>query len=162
MDDDSCVLTFPKYQFWYEAIRGDDYKILEKELQTTDAYVRHKLLNGRFHFSERLKDTTSVDLYDVWHLVVIFCSKETISLFITKRVDIHIKNESGDNFVNNMILAAGLQPQLEDELIDKYQFITALVGKEDRQKFLLAENKENVRPLEFAMNLATMGLFQGK
>ena len=56
----------------------------------------------------------------VWHLVVMIGSKETIKLFLSKKVNLHGKNNLDYNFVHNMALAAAFEPESEDEMMIYY------------------------------------------
>ena len=80
--------------------------------------------------------------HTIWHLVVTKCSEETIKLFLSSGVDVHIQNTYGDNVVHCMILAAAFQPELEDSLIERYTFLMHNIKKEDKFKLLLGKNKE--------------------
>ena len=48
--DRSPKLPFPEYQFWYDAIRTDDFDIIKKELNTTDINKKDALVYGTFVF----------------------------------------------------------------------------------------------------------------
>ena len=161
------ILNFNEYEYWYEALRNDDMEVISKELNTRDVNHRARLLNGTFNLDEIEKESRNKQMQrfaarDTWHMVVTLCSKETIRLFISKGVNLHTKNDQNYNFVHNMILTAAYQPQSEDKMIQKYIFIMDNIGKSDKYKLLMDENDDGMRPLEFAMNIATTGMFQGK
>ena len=61
-----------------------------------------------------------------------------------------------------MILAAVIQPELEDVMMDRYLFIMENISEGDRYKLLMDEINDRMRPLEFAMHNSSTGMFQGK
>ena len=94
-------------------------------------------------------------------MVTTLCSKQTIQLFLSKGVTISAKSNHGYNIIHSMILAAAIQPEIEDVMMDRYLFIMENVSEEERHKLLMDENNDRMRPLEFAMHNSTTGMFQG-
>ena len=58
--DRSPKLPFPEYQFWYDAIRTDDFDIIKKELNTTDINKKDALVNGTFVFDRSFDKKESI------------------------------------------------------------------------------------------------------
>ena len=164
-------LEFPEYKFWYESIRKDDVETMRRELDSRElgsscVTRRNKLLNGKFCFKDYLSKTENKQMklcstQHVWHLVVTLCSAETIKLFISKGVQIQAKNNLHYNIIYHMILTAAYKPHIEDRMMLSYSVIMDNITSEDRCELLFHENNEGLRPLEFTMNVATTGLFQG-
>ena len=162
--DRSPKLPFPEYQFWYDAIRTDDFDIIKKELNTTDINKKDALVNGTFVFDRSFDKKESIRRLStafVWHLVVIKCGMKTVKLFLDNGVNLHARNDNQDNVVHSMILAAAYQPELEDSLMDKYNFLKENICKVDLFVLLKSKNKEGFRPVEYAMYNTLPGLFQG-
>ena len=160
----SPKLPFPKYQFWYDAIRTDDFDTIKKELNTTDINKKDGLVNGTFVFDgslDKKKSMWRLSTAFVWHLVVIKCGMKTVKLFLDNGVNIHARNNNEDNVVHSMILTAAYQPELEDSLMNKFNFLTENICKEDFFVLLKSKNKEGFRPVEYAMYNTLPGLFQG-
>ena len=86
---------------------------------------------------------------------------KTVKLFLDNGVNLHARNDNQDNLVHSMILAAAYQPELEDSLMDKYNFLKENICKEDLFVLLKSKNKEGFRPVEYAMYNILPGLFQG-
>ena len=163
---ENCQLDFPTFEFWYEALRTDDIETMRKQLDASTDTCRNKLLNGNFCFEDsRRKNKSSYMKYliasNVWHLVVTLCSEETIKLFIHKGVNIQSKNDFHYNIIHYMIITAAYKPEVEDRMMRSYRVIMDNVSIKDRFELLHHENNEGLRPLEFAMNIAATGLFQG-
>ena len=162
--DLSPKLPFLEHQFWYDAIRTNDFDIIKKELNTTDINKKDRLVNGTFVFEGSFHKKESIrrlSTSSVWHLVVIKCEKKTVKLFLDNGVNLHARNDNDDNVVHSMILTAAYQPELEDSLMDKYNFLTENICKEDLFVLLKTKNKEGFRPAEYAMYNTLPGLFQG-
>ena len=162
--DRSPKLPFPEYQFWYDAIRTNDFDTIKTELSTTDINKKDRLVNGTFVFDAILDKRESIRrLFTgvVWHLVVIKCDKKTVELFLDNGVNLHARNDNDDNVVHSMILTAAYQPDLEDDFMDKYNFLTDSVSKEDLLILLKTMNKAGFRPVEYAMYNTLPGLFRG-
>ena len=133
---DAPELNFPEYKFWYEAIKKDNIASVSSHLQTNDKCLKENLLNGKFRFDKDFDKATPVETSItkssiVWHLVVIFCSRETIKLFISKNVNLHSKNVCDYNVVHNMVLTVAFQPKYEDEMMKKYRCIMDNIKEED-------------------------------
>ena len=135
------LLSFPEYSYWYEAIISDDVETLKNQLSINDENKIKTLLNGTFAFDDHLlevhrKRVQEIIINNVWHLVVILCSKEAMELFLSKGVDIHATTELGNNIIHSMIIAAGCHPEHEDVLMGKYNFLMQKITKEDKLKLL--------------------------
>ena len=134
-DDGGPLLSLSEFRFWYRAIKEDNKEVLSSNLETADRNLQEKLLNGYFDFGETLVESSQIFItksYPVWHLVVAFCSKETIKFFISKGVDIFAKNEIKYNVIHNIILASAFEPQCEDVMIEKFRFIIQNIKEEDK------------------------------
>ena len=75
---------------------------IKKELDTNDTVLMDKLLNGVFDFGglpmgDNWKWMKRLATYHVWYLVATKCSKETMNLFLTKGVEVHVKSLHDDN-----------------------------------------------------------------
>ncbi len=161
------VLPLPEYQFWYTAIRTDNFEEIQHTLNTEKDEAKMDLLNGAFEQDATLEETRDeisrrLVISRVWHLVVVLCSKKTIELFMDHKVNIFSKCESGSNVIHTMILAAAFQPNIEEEMMEKYKHLMSSLSKEDKSALLMEDNDQEMRPLEFAMQNSTTGLFQGE
>ena len=159
-DSSSCMLNFPEYEFWYIAIESDDYKVICTDLEEKDEEYRRQLLDGTFNFEfDEKQDGTRVS--KVWHLVVSLCSTETIKLFLSKGVNLHSKGGFENNIIHTMISMSEFHPELEDIFMEKYKFIMRNITADEKFELLMSENKEKMRPLEFATHVAATGFTQG-
>ena len=166
--ESSRILDYCKYKYWYEAIRSDNFNTIAKELEhCSDITERNKLLNGLFDM-EAISSSSSyikankIGAKHVWHLVATLCSEKTIKLFLSEGVDIHVQNDLNYNVVHSMIIAAFCQPECEDKMMENYKILMDNISTESKLQLLNSKHLEGLRPLEFAMDLATTGLFQGK
>lgn len=157
------MLNFPEYEFWYNAIESDDYKVICTELEEKDEEYRRQLLDGTFNFefNEEHDDIPIPKVSKVWHLVVSSCSKETIKLFLSKGVNLHSKDGFENNIIHTMISMSEFHPELEDIFTEKYKYTMRNITTEEKFELLMSENKEKMRPLEFATHVAATGFTQG-
>ena len=159
-DSSSCMLNFQEYEFWYIAIESDDYKVICTELEEKDEEYRRQLLDGTFNFEfDEKQDDTRVS--KVWHLVVSLCSTKTIKLFLSKGVNLHSKDGFENNIIHTMISMSEFHPELEDIFMEKYKCIMRNITADEIFELLMSENKEKMRPLEFATHVAATGFTQG-
>ena len=162
-DSSSCMLNFPEYEFWYNAIESDDYRVICTELEEKDEEYRKQLLDGTFNFEfdEKHDDTRTTRVSKVWHLVVSLCSTETIKLFLFKGVNLHSKDGFESNIIHTMISMSEFHPELEDIFMEKYKYIMINITTDEKCELLMSENNEKMRPLEFATHVAATGFTQG-
>ena len=157
------MLNFPEYEFWYNAIESDDYKVISTELEEKDEEYRRQLLDGTFNFEfdDKQDGTRITRVSKVWHSVVSLCSTETIKLFLSKGVNLHSKDGFENNIINTMISMSEFHPELEDIFMEKYKCIIRNITSDEKFEHLMSENKDKMRPLEFAIHVAATGFTQG-
>ena len=133
------------------------------ELEENDVEYRKQLLDGTFNFecNEEHDDKSIPKASNVWHLVVSLCSTDAIQLFLSKGVNLHSKDGFEYNIIHTMISMSEFHPELEDILMDKYRCIMRNITKENKFLLLMSENKDKMRPLEFATHVAATGFTQG-
>ena len=157
------MLNFPEYEFWYNAIESNDYKVISTELEKKDEEYRRQLLDGTFNFEfdDKQDGTMITGMSKVWHLVVSLCSTETIKLFLSKGVNLHSKDGFENNIIHTLISISEFHPELEDIFKEKYKYIMRNITTEEKFELLMSENKDKMRPLEFATHVAATGFTQG-
>ncbi len=172
MDDkDSIELVYSDK--WYQAIRQNEISYISKTLNEADLEIKQHLVNARFgRFApeevERnvkkfnLKALHNVQITIAWHFVLTLGSFESINAFLKHGVDVCAMDNKKQNGLHYLVLLSHLDPNLEGKMKKHYKHLVAKLGKEELKAMLMQENIQGLRPLELAMNVGTLGIFEGR
>ena len=161
-------LHYIENKTWLRAIVDDNKDEVENILQTSDDETKKLLLNGEFPFPEpRLRIKSCLCEYDkdnsytychAWHMALALASKEVVHIFIKHGVESDLLDINGGNCLHLICYVAFMQEDVEDEMIEMYQFLQRCINPSMFQNLLQHENSDGLRPLEYAMNLGVCGL----
>ena len=160
---EECILSMAEHKDLYDAIIKDD---VQEVYYILDSYstLKKRVLSGKFDISLKSgnRNGSEPDITNVWHLVATLCSQDMVLFWLKEGVDIFAKDGLKYNVLHSMILASALEPEMEDQHIKNYKVLTQNITTEEKRALLMEENNDKMRPLEFAMHMATTGLFQGE
>ncbi len=175
--DEQCVnLSITDYDWWYEAITQDDIETVTDILSTHNngsTYDRKLLLNGIFDFGSRCEQLVEDklpwtqrakrDKYDVrrpWCLAGVYQAHECLKLLVEHEVDLHQKDNEGNNIIHCLVVVSHLVPDQELHLVDTFKFLVSLLSVSEVKQMLYTENDLELRPLEYAAHLCVFDLLQ--
>ena len=156
------------YKWWWKALRNDDMNQVQKTLQTADDAEKDRLLNGTFHHQQRIRNSCIVEsLYPVnfqltrpWCIAGVASAHAVMGLMLANNSDVQQKDIYGNNIVHTLIMAAFLEPSIEEEMDATYTYLKEVLSF-DQLKMLLDEgNDDGFKPLEYAAHLEVFVIMQ--
>ncbi len=170
------ILQLPEYQWWLDVLKTKDVDLIKQSLlehgvkpadtghnDYNDGQKANMILNGhfKFHISTNRQKQCSGE-YKVskpFFLTVVLGTRETLDVFLEFGVDIYQQDKHGNNVIHCLVMVAYLNPKLEENAQDIYHNLVGVLTISQLHQLLMAENKLELRPLEYACHLATYDLF---
>ena len=155
------------YDSWLKAIETNDVAAVEATLAGLNEEKKKGYLNGYFVFMpHRLEVKDCPCEYDegnnytfphAFHMAVAFASFDVVSAFISHGADVCVVNEHNYNVLHLLSYMACMKDN-EEEMVRMYRRLKESVSHDTMRQLLHQENKEKLRPLEYALGLSISGV----
>ena len=156
-------LPLPVYRRWFDAILSDDVATVTDILATCSGVDKFCLLGSRFRFVDpKLIDNFSGRNYKFtrpFTLAAVKRSFKVCDVMIKNGVDVSLtESGTGYNVLNCLVCAAFYCPDEEEKLAEVYVNLLKILSPDRIEKLLMAENVDQLRPIEMAAQQGTLNL----
>ncbi len=156
------ILSYDKYKSYFLALKENDVQRVKAMLSQASSLEREAMLNGMFDYGEDsfIPSLTLARLSRPLLIAVVFNSFEVFETMISEGADLFQENISQGNILHSMLASCSLDFANQENCVVFYKKLVALLNVDHMQKLLLHENAEGMRPLEYAVHLGCMLLFE--
>ena len=172
------VMPLDKYQWWMDAIIGDDEDTIKETLSKRPTNL-DLLLNGKFtlHFtddSERtqpkfykgltswndfLEPDGTLQIAHPLFLAAVYESECAVELLYENGSNIFHTGKDGNNIIHTLVYAAAVNPEKEFDVIKMFKHICKLLPIKDLTALFLMKNDDGFKPGEYAAYKKRIDLF---
>lgn len=157
-----------KYKGWLQALMRDDVCTVEHTLQNADIIGRKELLNGTFLFEndipicvvKHIKGYVDYRVNKPWAIAAISHALDSMKSMLSYDVDVYQTDNDGNNVVHVLVMMAYLDTSLEKRMNETYTFLKENLRTEQLKGLLHRENQNGYRPIELAVHLDCLQIFQ--
>ena len=162
-EETSMCLKVEENKEWLEAILSDDKNAVEYTLQNCEVKQKEKYLNGYFEFVKNnlpvkncaceLDKSEQFTFSHCWLMAVAFGSGSVVESFIHHGCNVLTTDGNGRNAIHCIIYMCFMRTDYENEMLKTLQLIARNVSSSIMSDLLLQEDRDGLRPLEYALHL---------
>ena len=156
------LLNFERYRPYFIALRDNDVEKVSAMLFKADELERDAMLNGRFDFGKDsfIPDVAASRLSQPLFIATCYASLETVELLLKEGADLFQLNVSRGNILHSLVAGSSFDDVLEERSVLVYKKLVSLLDESQLNKLLMHENNDGLRPIEQAVNLGTLVLYE--
>ena len=156
-------LPLSKYQNWYDAIINDDVTAVKHIIESAkDDNDRKKLINGSFIFDTICipdsKCLSNMETFSVFAFPIFLAassgSRGVLLYIIENGGNVLVQDADGQNLIHVLILTLCGTVDNENAVMEMYDCVMQSIPLEMRRGLLMMENRNQLRPVEFASAMA--------
>ena len=152
-------------QEWINAIKANNVTRINVILDHLSSDNRIYLVNGPLQLRSNAKPTLSnIDnKYEILmkstaiELAIAYSSRDVIEVLLNNGLDLTRTRDNCGTLVHYIIRLCDINPDVEEDLVDLYQWFIELVDQDAKLSLLSGENQQGLRPVELA---AEYGFFK--
>ena len=156
------TLCYERYKSYYKALVENDTAAASILLSGATASEKDAMLNGTFDFG----DDTMIAKHRLGKILkplfvaTLQGSMDIIELLLREGADLYQRNFAGGNILHCLVGASSLDNSYEKRAVEIYKRLVSTLEKVQITKLLMQEKDNGLRPLEMAVNLGVLTLFE--
>ena len=156
------LLNFERYRHYFIALRDNDVELVSSMLSEADELEKDALLNGRFDFGQdsTIPVVATARVSQPLFIATVFASMETVELLLKEGADLFQVNVSNGNILHSLVAGSSFDSFLEERSVYVYKKLVSLLDESQLNNLLMHESSDGLRPLEQAVNLGTLALYE--
>ena len=155
-------LPYDQYKTYFVALRDNDVEKVSSMFSKASPVNRNAMLNGAFDFGTDsfIPTSTLSRLSRPLFIATFFASMEVVELMLKEGADLFQENVTKGNILHSLVVGGSFDTVLQDRAVLVYRKLVTILDKPQMTKLLMHENKDGVRPLELAVHLGCLCLYE--
>ena len=158
------LLPYDQYKPYFVALRENDVRKLYQMLSKANPVEKDAMLNGVFDFGRDsfISPLTLARLSKPLFIATVFASIDAMELLLNEGADIFQENITNGNILHSLVAGSSIDEgdTLQDRAVLIYKKLVSILDPSQMRKLLMHENSHGLRPMELAVNLGCLCLYE--
>ena len=158
------LLPYEQYKPYFIALRENDVPKVYQMLSKAHPVEKDAMLNGVFDFGRDpfIPPLTLAKLSKPLFIATVFASIEVLELLLKEGADIFQENITNGNILHSLVAGSSIDESdtLQDRAVLIVKKLVSILDQSQMRKLLMHENSHGLRPMELAVNLGCLCLYE--